>query len=155
MSSLRSPAIDFPTANPLQPGAGGNRDSYVVKLNPSGSGLTYSTYLGGSSFDEVKGIAVDAAGQAYVTGNTLSSDFPTANPLQPSPGGSFDAFVAKLNPTGSTLVYSTYFGGSGVPHRCFPVRVVFELRSSARSVRKSGSRREVFLNEFGSLLNRG
>jgi hypothetical protein len=79
--------------------------------------FTYSTYLGGSSTDEGGGIAVNAAGQAYVTGWTASSDFPTVNPLQANCDNcslsSYDAFVAKLNSAGSSLVYSTYLGGSG------------------------------------------
>jgi hypothetical protein len=74
--------------------------------------LSYATYLGGSGQDSGLAIAVDADGSAYIAGKT-TSNFPTKNPLQPNPGGSFDAFVAKLNATGSALVYSTYLGGSG------------------------------------------
>src|SRR2546426_1440159 len=76
--------------------------------------LFYSTYLGGSGDDEGRGIAVDADGNAYVTGFTKSPDFPTtAGALQPTfGGGSVDAFVTKLDPTGSSLVYSTYLGGT-------------------------------------------
>ena len=89
-------------------------DAFVTKLDPSGSALVYSTYLGGSSWDSAYGIAVDSAGNAYVTGYTQSSNFPTVNPLQPTYGGGvYDAFVTKLNPSGSALVYSTYLGGSG------------------------------------------
>jgi hypothetical protein len=108
-------STDFPTT----PGAfqtifGGRSDAFVTKFNPSGSGLVYSTYLGGSLWDEGSGIAVDSAGNAYVTGATGSADFPTMNPLQPTFGGGYDdAFVSKLNPMGSQLVYSTYLGGSG------------------------------------------
>src|SRR5712692_6121652 len=75
--------------------------------------LIYSTYLGGSYRDEGDGIAVDSAGNAYVTGLTTSFDFPTKNPLQPTSGGDADVFVSKIDPTGSALVYSTYLGGSG------------------------------------------
>jgi hypothetical protein len=75
--------------------------------------LAYSTYLGGSSDDAGVGIAVDAAGSAYVTGDTLSADFPTT-PGAFDTSGIFDAFVTKLAPDGSSLVYSTYLGGSGV-----------------------------------------
>src|ERR1017187_3375264 len=74
--------------------------------------LIYSTYLGGSSDDYGTGIAVDSAGNAYVTGYTISTDFPTMNPLQPTNGGGADAFVSKISPTGSALIYSTYLGGS-------------------------------------------
>src|SRR5262249_48948546 len=73
--------------------------------------LVYSTYLGGSGNDQGFAIAVDASGSAYVTGNTLSPDFPTANPIQGSTGNG-DAFVTKMNPAGNALVYSTYLGGS-------------------------------------------
>src|SRR5262249_32487809 len=73
-----------------------------------------STYLGGSGDDAGLGIAVDGAGNAYVTGNTSSTNFPTTNPMQATKaGGTYDAFVAKLNSTGSTRLYSTYLGGSG------------------------------------------
>src|SRR5208337_2004038 len=88
-------------------------DAFVSKINPEGSALVYSTYLGGTSSDSGAGIAVDSTGNAYVTGGTYSTDFPTVNPLQPSSGGGFgDAFVAKINSIGSALVYSTYLGGS-------------------------------------------
>lgn len=108
-------SFDFPiTAGAFQTGYGGGfRDCVVTKLNPAGNTLLYSTFLGGSSCDSCTGMAVDAAGNAYVTGFTASSNFPTAAPLQPAHAGSFDGFVSKLDPTGSTLVYSTYFGGSG------------------------------------------
>lgn len=103
----------FPTMNPLQPNYGGNGDAFVSKLNPTGSALVYSTYLGGSGSEVGTGIAVDSAGDAYVTGYTGSTDFPTESPLQPANGGSLDAFVAKINGAGSALIYSTYLGGSG------------------------------------------
>jgi hypothetical protein len=107
-------STDFPTKNPLQPSYNGGADAFVAKLNPSGSALVYSTYLGGSGGDGGYGIAVDSSGNAYITGQTSSTNFPTMSPLQPSIGGGYyDAFVAKLNATGSALVYSTYLGGSG------------------------------------------
>jgi beta-propeller repeat-containing protein len=89
--------------------------AFVTKLNPTGSALVYSTYLSGTTYDYGTSITVDADGNAYVTGNVTSTDFPTtAGAFQPSLGGGFvDAFVTKLNPTGSVLVYSTYLGGSG------------------------------------------
>ena len=104
---------DFPTMNPLQPASGGSIDTFVAKLNPAGSALVYSTYLGGGGIDFGNSIAVDSAGNAYVTGNADSSNFPTANALQPTNSGYYDAFVTKLNAAGSALVYSTYLGGSG------------------------------------------
>ncbi len=105
-------SANFPTASPLQAVfSGGVIDAFVAKLNPTGSALVYSTYLGGSDLDTADAVAVDTAGNAYVTGSTASTDFPTASPLQAVPRG-IDAFVAKLSATGSALVYSTYLGGS-------------------------------------------
>jgi hypothetical protein len=107
-------STNFPTANPLQPmhaGVGGD-DAFVTKLNPGGSALVYSTYLGGGGYDAGYGIAVGAAGNAYVTGDTISPFFPTQSPLQASNAGGYDAFVTKLSADGSALVYSTYLGGA-------------------------------------------
>ena len=105
---------NFPTASPIQAANGGLSDAFVTKLNAAGDALVYSTYLGGSLFEQGNGIAVDAAGNAYVMGLTNSTDFPTASPLQPTyGGGTFDVFVTKLNAAGDALVYSTYLGGSG------------------------------------------
>src|SRR5262249_33275134 len=72
--------------------------------------LVYTTYLGGTALDEINGIAADAAGNAYVTGDTFSANFPVMNPIQ-TDAPSYDAFVSKLNPTGTALLYSTYVGG--------------------------------------------
>src|SRR5207253_6599085 len=89
-----------------------------TKLHATGTALVYSTYLGGSGDDNGNGIAVDATGAAYVTGSTSSPDF-TAGCMAPCTvldstlDGTFDAFVTKLNATGTALVYSTYLGGSG------------------------------------------
>jgi hypothetical protein len=104
-------STDFPTKNPLQPTNRGTINAFVTKVNATGSALVYSTYLGGSGQDFGLGIAVDSAGNAYVTGLSRSTDFPTKNPLQAAKGGDDDAFVSKINPTGSALVYSTYLGG--------------------------------------------
>ncbi len=113
----RTDSADFPTANALQPACGEApgrcSDAFVTKLNRDGSALVYSTYLGGSNTDVAHGIAVDAAGNAYVTGETFSFDFPTRIPLQQTIDRAFDAFITKLNPAGSALIYSTYFGGNG------------------------------------------
>jgi hypothetical protein len=106
-------STDFPTKNPLQAANAGGTDTFVAKLNAAGSALVYSTYLGSSGDEDGRGIAVDSAGNAYVTGVTSSTDFPTKNPLQPANGGGRDVFVAKLNAAGSALVYSTYLGGTG------------------------------------------
>lgn len=104
---------DFNTRNALQANTRGQQDAFIAKLTPNGAQLAYSTYLGGRRNDLANGIAVDAGGNAYLTGSTTSLDFNTANPYQNSyGGGDFDAFVAKLNPTGSALAYSTYLGGA-------------------------------------------
>ncbi len=106
---------NFRTANALQASHGGGLfDAFVAKLNPSGTELVYSTYLGGRGEDRAFRIAADTAGNAYVVGDTDSTNFPVANAAQRSNGGSADAFVAKLNASGSQLVYSTYLGGSGI-----------------------------------------
>jgi beta-propeller repeat-containing protein len=109
-------STDFPTTpGAFQPAYGGNSDAFMTKLNSTGSGLVYSTYLGGSDIEAGLGVAVDVLSNAYVTGLTWSSDFPTTPGAfqATSGGGSNDAFVTKLDPTGAALVYSTYLGGSG------------------------------------------
>jgi hypothetical protein len=107
-------STNFPTATPMQTATAGNSDAFVTKVKPDGAGLVYSTYLGGADGDFGQAIAVDTAGNAYLTGYTFSANFPTASPLQAANAGSADGFVSKLNAAGSTLVYSTYLGGSGL-----------------------------------------
>lgn len=91
-------------------------DVFVSKLNASGSALVYSTYLGGGSEDWGYGIALDSSGNAYITGNTNSTNFPTTAGAYDTTynGGLWDAFVSKLNASGTALIYSTYLGGDGV-----------------------------------------
>ena len=118
----KSGSTSFPTFNALQPKLGGaGPNAFVAKINQAGSAFIYSTYLGGSVTvanpagavgDQANAIAVDAAGNAYITGITASSDFPTKNAVQSTIGGDYDAFVTEINPTGSALVYSTYLGGT-------------------------------------------
>ena len=93
---------------------GGTYDAFVTVLNPTGTSLVYSTFLGGDAWERADGIAVDGQGQAFVTGITSSSDFPTTPGAFATAynGGSIDAFVTVLNPTGTDLVYSTLLGGS-------------------------------------------
>ena len=119
-------AADFPTTpGSFQPNFGGAADVFVVQLNDTGINLVYSTYLGGDGLDEGYGIDVDASGNAYLTGITSEEPssggtFPIVNAFQPIYGGDggatpaeSNAFVAKLNATGTALVYSSYMGGGG------------------------------------------
>jgi len=103
---------DFPTVNALQASFNGSRNAFVAKLPPSGNPWVYVTLLAGNSVDEGTAIAADSAGNAYVTGLTSSTNFPSANPLQAAFGGEFDVFISKITPSGSALVFSTYLGGS-------------------------------------------
>jgi hypothetical protein len=101
---------DFPTAAAAQSTyRGGAQDAFVAKLDPSGA-VVYSTYLGGSGQDNAAAVAIDAAGNAYVTGFTGSRDFPVLDAAQGANAGAFNAFVAKLSPSGA-LLSSTYLGG--------------------------------------------
>jgi hypothetical protein len=92
----------------------GNDHAFVSKLNATGTGLVYSTFLGGKSSESGTGIMVDSGGDAYVTGYTSSTNFPTTSgAFQTTLAGTDNAFITKLNPTGTALVYSTFLGGGG------------------------------------------
>jgi len=105
---------NFPvSAGAPQVAFGGSQDAFATAINSAGTGLLYSTYLGGSGVDKATGIAVDLTGNAYVSGTTASTNFPiTAGALQTAIGGGFDAFVTRINRSGHSLDYSTYIGGS-------------------------------------------
>lgn len=110
---------NLPTTNPFQTNNRGfadyvpTTDVFVAKLNAAGTDFIYATYLGGNSNDQGRAIALDAAGNVYLTGNAASTDFPLVNPFKPIKSDfGFDAFVAKLNAAGTALDYSTYLGGS-------------------------------------------
>jgi hypothetical protein len=109
-------STNFPTANAIQNANAGSTDAFVTKINSAGTALIYSTYLGGSLLDQCLGIAVDSSGNAYITGGTGSTNFPTANAIQSTFGGgsgsAAEGFVAKINTAGTALVYSTYLGGA-------------------------------------------
>lgn len=111
---------DLPTTNgAFDPTSNGGADAFVTKLDPTGSSLRYSTFLGGGASDGAQGITVDAAGCAYVTGKTDSQEFPTTSgAYSVSLRTVSDAFVTKLDPTGSSLYYSTYLGGSAIDEGC-------------------------------------
>jgi hypothetical protein len=108
-------SADFPLANPIQPSLGGGYDAFAVKLDPGGTALTYSTYLGGSGDDYAYGVALAPGGDALLAGFTSSADFPTTPGAVEGVygGGPYDAFISRLDATGTLLVYATYLGGSG------------------------------------------
>ena len=103
---------DFPLRNPVQAVYKGQLTTFAAKIAPGGSSLVYSTYLGGHGTDYCDGISIDAAGNAYIFGDTSSADFPVAHAFQSAYGGKTDGFLSKLSPSGN-LIYSTYIGGSG------------------------------------------
>jgi Leucine-rich repeat (LRR) protein len=111
---------DYPTVNPYQGfNAGGPQDGLISKLSADGSTLLYSTYLGGSGWDFIEGIAMCSSGEICVAGSTFSSDFPLQNAVITTyDGGGIenygDAFVTKLSSSGGSLVYSTYLGKNGM-----------------------------------------
>jgi hypothetical protein len=109
-TSANFPATGFQSTNR------GGQDVFIAKLSADGSSLLYSTYLGGYTTDHGAAIAVDTSGNAYVTGYTLSTDFPLANALQPRIAGMQAAFVSKLNASGKALLFSTYLGGTSSPY---------------------------------------
>ena len=108
-------STNFPVKGALQPKLAGGKNAFVLKLNPAGNTLVYSTYLGGNGSDVGNGIALDASGNAYVAGDTTSLNFP-AGAFQKSNRGAPDGFVSKVAADGSRLLYSTYLGGSGEDH---------------------------------------
>jgi hypothetical protein len=109
---VKSPLPDGSTCTKCNPSSGLS-DVFVAKINSAGSALVYSTYLGGSGVDVGTAVAVDSSGNAYVTGDTSSTDFPTTSGAFQTTGDIFgDAFVTELNPTSSALVFSTFLGGS-------------------------------------------
>ncbi len=136
-------STDFPLADPMQ-SYGGNGDAFVVKLNPAGTGLIYSTYLGGLGSEAGDDIAIDSQGNAFVIGTTGSFNFPvTSGAFQSSIDRSLDCFVSKLNATGSSLLYSTYLGGENID---FPLDIAVGTDGRAHVVGRTESFR------FGSMI---
>jgi hypothetical protein len=112
VTGLTQSRLHFPLKSALQGTyAGGTQDAFVTELNPTGTALVYSTFLGGSLDDAGSSIAVDGSKNAYVTGQTTSANFPMASATQGTPGGLADAFVTEISSSGS-LVFSTYLGGA-------------------------------------------
>jgi len=107
-------SADFPTTvGSFDIGANGGRDVFVTKLNPAGTALVYSTFIGGSAGESAFSVAIDGSGNAYLTGETASDNFPTTVGAFDTTRSGTDAFVTKLDATGSVLLYSTFLGGSG------------------------------------------
>ena len=127
---------NFPTVGPFQGFNAGNYDVFVTKFTPDGSALVYSTYVGGTQFDTGESLAVDAAGDVYVTGYTGSTDFPTALAFQPEFAGGTEAFVFRLAAAGNDLVYSSFFGGS--------------MTETAAGIAVDGASNAVFVGETNS-----
>jgi uncharacterized repeat protein (TIGR02543 family) len=158
---------DFPTTpGSLQPQFGGASDVFVTQVNDTGSALVYSTYLGGNGLDKGLAIAVDAAGNAYLTGLTgiepldAVSRFPIVNAFQPVYGGEggatpaeANAFVAKLNPTGSALVYSSYMGGGGYGLWDAGVSIKVDGAGNAYLTGITGTDTDIFTGAHFPILN--
>ncbi|HPJ71368.1 MAG TPA: SBBP repeat-containing protein, partial [bacterium] len=104
-------AIDFPTVNPYQASRAGSADVFVTKFSSTGSSLVYSTYLGGVSNELARCIEIGTDDRAYVSGYTVSTNFPTVNPYQPSLAGNYDIFITIMSAAGTSIEFSTYFGG--------------------------------------------
>jgi hypothetical protein len=107
-------STDFPTKNAYDPVGDGYMDAFVTKLDPIGSALLFSTYLGGRAAREYcYGFDTDDNGNVYVSGMTESNDYPTLNAFQKTHRGDWDGYVTKLNTHGTHIEYSTFLGGSG------------------------------------------
>jgi len=104
-------STNFPTQNPYQGTLAGTTDAFITKMHPSTNTLIYSTYLGGSNFDYGSSIGIDSDGYASIAGTTYSNDLPVFAAHFPNLNGIQDAYVARLNPTG-TMIFCTYLGGS-------------------------------------------
>jgi len=155
-------SLNFPTTGgSYQPSyAGGIYDGFISKLNQNGSGLVYSTYLGGAVSDYGMNIKVDNSGNAYIAGYTSSSNFPTTGgSYQPTySGGNSDVFISKLNSTGTSLIFSTFLGGNGTDV-CYDIVLIdtsgFAVTgrtSSANFPTTSGSYQPTFNGNNGGFI---
>ena len=130
-------SANMPISNALQPTYGGGAsDAFVLKLDPTGAQLLFSTFLGGSSDERALDCRLDASGAIYIAGSTASADFPTSAAVQPTLGGMRDAFLAKMDSAGSALLFSTYLGGSGAENIC---ALAVDLAGRAAVVGKTSS----------------
>jgi hypothetical protein len=145
-------STDFPVLNAFQPDLNGANDIFVTKVNTSGS-LGYSTYLGGDITEVGLGIAVDAAGKAYVTGDTQSETYPTANADQPECAetigfGCWDVIVTALSADGSSLVYSTFLGGNDIEFVDRAFNITVDSEGNAYVTGMTGSNNFPVLNAY-------
>ena len=158
-----SNSTDFPLAAPFQGTKDAFEDAFVLKLNPAGTGLVYSTYFGGNGSDVANSIAIDLQGNAYIAGLTGSGGFPTTpGAFQTTKSGFIDAFVTKLNASGSALIYSTFVGGDnnetifGVTvdanNRAYVVGRTDSTRLNFFPLQRSGSAVYKSINSAGSWL---
>jgi hypothetical protein len=106
-------SLNFSTASAYRSSPAGSNDVFITKFNRTGSGVVFSTYLGGSGNDFAGGIALDSSGNIYLAGQTDSPNFPTKNAYSTASSGFLDAFIAKFGPFGTNLLYSSYLGGGG------------------------------------------
>ena len=118
-------SADFPTAGAVQDHVAGDYDAFISKFDRSGTQLIYSTYLGGSAYENANALVLDAHANVYLTGETRSADFPLVNPLIATQPGNYDAFVTALDRSGSRLIFSTYLGGKG---NDFPRAIALDRR---------------------------
>ena len=107
-------STDFPTVNPIRANNAGGLDAFVMGLNPTGSAILFSTYIGGNANDYANSFEMDAQGNFYIAGSTLSTDYPTVSPIQAANAGNYDIALTKINASGSAILFSTYLGGSGL-----------------------------------------
>jgi len=143
---------DFPIVNAFQKTRGGSLDAFLLKVNSAGNAIVFSSFLGGSADDQGFGVAVDAAGNAYVTGSTSSTNFPTVSPLQRSiVGGLNDAFVTKVS-SGGAVVYSTFVGGIGIDQ---PLGIAVDPAGNAYVTGYTTSRDFPFINAFQGQFSGG
>lgn len=156
---------DFPTYHAFDDTLSGSQNIFVTKLTASGNALVYSTYLGGSDREYLPSIAVDSANSAYISGVTYSGDFPVVNAFQSAMLGKSDGFVTKLTPTGDSLIFSTFLGGSDyddcedmaldslgcVYVTGYTLSIDFPTKNAYQSVNKGGHFRvDNFLTKFSS-----
>ncbi|KAA3600448.1 MAG: T9SS C-terminal target domain-containing protein [Calditrichaeota bacterium] len=113
---------DFPTNNPLYPNPGGNIDAFILKLNSTGSNLSFSTYFGGADDDAANAVSLDSSENILFSGYTKSNDFPAQNGFDTAHNGDYDIFLSKINSNGSSNIFTTFLGGAD-SEECFGISI--------------------------------